>query len=91
MVRYPLCFLPCTLANEVQLFAGLGLYSGLFVMYLQYQSTGTGTGTGRKATIVFYATCLLYVLSTIDFVSDLLNSFISNVSNDYICRKNIIF
>ena len=60
-------------------------------MYLQYQSTGTGTGTGRKATIVFYATCLLYVLSTIDFVSDLLNSFISNVSNDYICRKNIIF
>ena len=36
-------------------------------MYLKYQSNKS-----RKATIVFYALCVLYVLSTATVVSDLL-------------------
>ena len=44
----------------------LGLYSGIFAMYLKFQSNKF-----RKATIVFYALCLLYVLSTATICSDL--------------------
>ena len=75
MVRYP----SCTLAKEVQLFLGLGLYSGIFVMYFQCQSKSTGGNT----TIVSYAVCLLYVLSTVDFVSDFV-AITLEVSNNYL-------
>ena len=83
-----LCALISTLAKEVQL---LGLYSGIFVMYLQCPSESNKSGT---TTILFYALCLLYVLSTVTFVGDLL-SFILELSlevstNNSIC-KNIIF
>ena len=87
MVRYPFCSLPCALAKQVELFPGLGLYSGIFVMYLQCQSNGS---TGRMATSVFYAICLLYVLATFSFISDLVVKVIS-VSNISICSKNIFF
>ena len=73
-----LCALTCTLAKEVQLFLGLGVYSGIFAMYLQCSS--------NKA-IVFYALCLLYVLSTATIVSDLVN-VILQVSNNPICKNN---
>ena len=76
-----------TLAKQVELFSCLGLYSGILAMYLQCQSNNS---TGRTATIVFYAICLLYVLSTVNFVSDLA-IFIFEVSNNSICSKNIIF
>ena len=67
MVRYPFCASTCTLVNEVQLlFLDQGLYSGIFVMYLKCQSDKS-----RKATIVFYALCLLHILSTGTVVSDL--------------------
>ena len=54
--------------NEVQLlFPGLlGLYSGIFAIYLKCQSKKS-----RKPTIVFYALCLLYILSTFTVVFDL--------------------
>ena len=87
MVRYPFCSLPCIFANEVQLIPGLGLYSGILAIYFQYQSNES---TGRTRTIVFYAICLLYVLSTFNFVSDFV-ALILEVSNNSICSKNIIF
>ena len=68
-----------TLSKEVQLFPGLGVYSGIFAIYLQCPSKRSGT-----ALVLFFAVCLLYVLSTADFVSDLL-SLILYVSNDPIC------
>ena len=86
MVRCLFCSLPCTtLAKEVQLFTGLGLYSGTFAMYLhlQYQSNKS---TGRMPAI-FYAICLLFVLSTVDFVSDLAATILDNS----ISSKDIIF
>jgi hypothetical protein len=57
------------LSNEVQLlFPGLlGLYSGIFAIYLKCQ-----LNKSRKSTIVFYALCLLYILSTFTVVCDLL-------------------
>ena len=76
--------LTCTLAKEVQLFPGLGLHSGIFAMYLQCSWKRSGT-----ALILYYAVCLLYVLSTAAFVSDLVNLILS-VSNNSI-YKNIIF
>ena len=91
MVRHPFCSLPCTLAKEVQLFPGLGLYSGIFVMYLQCQSDKS---TGRTTTIVFYAICLLYILSTVSFISDLATATIilePEVSNNSICSNDNIF
>jgi hypothetical protein len=61
-----LCALTCTLARDVQLFPGLGLYSGIFAMYLQ-----RSTNKSKTAIVVFYALCLLYVLSTATVISDL--------------------
>ena len=52
-------------------------------MYLHCSSNKSG-----KATILFYALCLLHVLSTATVVSDLVN-FILQVSDNPIC-KNII-
>jgi hypothetical protein len=80
-----LCALTCTLAKEVQLLPGLGLYSGIFAMYL-----GCPRNESRTATIIFYALCLLYVLSTATIVVDLLTTILEEVSNNSIC-KNIIF
>ena len=76
----------CTLAKELQLFPGLGIYSGILALYFQCLSNES---TGRTATIVFYAICLLYVLSTVNFVSDLV-AVIFEVSNNSICIKIII-
>ena len=80
----------CTLAKEVQLFPGLGVYSRLFAICLQCLSKDSrtpSTGIG-----FYYALSgslrLLYVLST-TVVSDLVY-FIIQVSNNSI-RKNIIF
>ena len=89
MVRCPLCSSPCTLAKEVhwQLFPGLGIYSGILAMYFQCQSNKS---TAMTTTIVFYAICLLYVLSTVNFVCDLV-ALILLVSNNSVCSKNIHF
>ena len=73
-----------TLVKEVQLLPDPGLYSGIFAIYLQCPSKRSGT-----ALILFYAVCLLYVLSTASFVSDL-TALILQVSNNSI-RKNTIF
>jgi hypothetical protein len=79
-----LCALTCPLAKEVQLLPGLGLYFGIFAMYLQRPPNES-----RTATILLYALCLLYVLSTINFVVDFVFLILS-VSNNSICN-NIIF
>jgi hypothetical protein len=79
-----MCF-NCTLAKE--LFPGLGLYSGIFAMYLQCPPNKS---TGKTASIFFYALCLLYVLSTATVVVDLVTNILREVSNNSIC-KNIIF
>ena len=78
--------LTCTLAKEVQLFPGptLGLYSGIFAIYLQCLPKESRTGN-----ITFYILCILYVLSTATIVSDLLATLLQ-VSNNPIC-KNIFF
>ena len=75
-----ICASICTIAKEVQLSPGLGLYSGIFAMYLKCPSKRSGT-----ALILFFAVCLLYVLSTAIFVSDLVTLIILNVSNNSIC------
>ena len=75
----------CTPAKEVQLFSGLGLYSGIFAMYLQCSSNKSGT-----ANIVSYALCLLYVLSTATVVFDVV-SIIVYVSNNPFSEKIIFF
>ena len=65
-------------AKEIQLLPGLGIYSGIFVLYLQCRSPES-----RTANMVFYTLCLLYVLSTANIVMDLLN-FTLAVSNNSI-------
>ena len=73
-------------AKEVRLFPDLGIYSGIFAIYLQFASNDS-----RTKTIIFYALCLLYILSTATIVSDLLSYLVdSDVSNNSIF-KNIIY
>ena len=67
----------------------LGLYSGIFAMYLQCQSNKSRTTT-TQAGVLFYALCLLYVLSTATFVCDIVN-FVLSVSNDSICKIIYLF
>ena len=70
------------------LFPDLGIYSGIFAIYFKLRFTSKDS---RKTTIVFYALCLLYLLSTATVVSDLVNNLSdSDVSNNSIC-KNIIY
>ena len=54
-------------------------------MYLQCPSKRSGT-----ALILFYAVCLLYVLSGATLVSDLV-ALILYVSNDSICKNSFFF
>ena len=90
---YGMIFVPtltASLSNEVQLLFPvlLGLYSGIFAMFLKYQSNKS---TGGKQTIVFYALCLLYILSTFTVVCDLV-VIILQIEVSYISiSKNIKF
>ena len=72
----------CTLVKEVQLCPGLGVYSGIFAIYLQCASKDS-----RTTTIVFYALCLLYFLSTATVVGDLVEYIIMVSDNS----TNIFF
>ena len=73
-------------AKEVRLFPDLGIYSGIFAIYLQFASKDL-----RTTSIIFYALCILYVLSTANVVSDLLYLIIDSDVSDNSIRKNIIY
>ena len=88
MVRYPFCSLPCTLAKEVQLILGLGFYSGILTVYFQCQSNES---TGRTATIIFYAICVLYLLSTVNFVIDLVSLIFDVTNNSKAAHRTILW
>ena len=86
-----LCALTCNLAisfaQKVQLFPVLGVYSGIFAIYLQWTSDESRTLT---ANVVFYAICLLYVFCAATVVGDFI-SYIVQVSNKFSICKSIIF
>ncbi|KAF8800726.1 hypothetical protein BYT27DRAFT_7116760, partial [Phlegmacium glaucopus] len=63
-----------------------GLYSGIFVMYLQDHWVSRG-GSNKTNNIVFYALCALYVLSVVTIVVDI-TVFIYSVSHNSIGNNN---
>ena len=67
-------------AKEVQLFSGVGIYSGIFAVYFQCPSNTSKT---RTANVVFCALCLLYVLSAATLALDL-EAVMYDVSNNSI-------
>ena len=68
----------------------LGVYSGIFVIYIQCPSNNSESRT-RSANIIFYILCLLYILCAATVVCDLLEGVFA-VSNKFNCHgKNIIF
>ena len=64
-------------AEVVQRFPIQGLYSGIFVIYLQHY--GSQKSTDKTKNIPFYALWMLYALSAVTLVSDLLLFFIHTV------------
>ena len=54
----------------------LGVYSGIFALYLHCHAAKKETGNTRK--IIFYALCVLYLLSVVVFVLDILGWAVSN-------------
>ena len=58
-------------AKAVRHYLVLGLYSGIFIIYLHYNSSRKDVNKGSN--IIFYALCLLYVLSSATFVFDTAN------------------
>ena len=89
LVNYPfhvLQFTPLLLvAKEVQFFHNIGVYSGIFAIYLQYPSKEPRT---RKENVIFYILCLLFVLCAVTVVCDLL-VYAFTVSNNPIYRNTI--
>ena len=73
--------------KKVQLFPGLGIYSAIFIIYLRCILSKES----RTTSIVFYALCLLYVLSTATVVCDLLEDVIAVSSNNSISKYIIFF
>ena len=74
-------------AKKVRLFPCLGIYSGIFAIYIHCVLSKESRTMG----IVFYALCLLYILSTTTVVSDLLGYVIQVSNNSIRVCKNIIF
>ena len=72
--------------KEVQLFLGLGVYSGIFALYWQCPSNESRT---RTPNAIFYILCLLYVSCAATVICDLI-VYTFSVSNNSICN-NIIF
>ena len=66
--------LTCTLLKRSN--GLLGIYSGVFSIYLQYAFKES-----RTATTILYALCLLYVLSTATVVIDSLGAIIEVSEN----------
>ena len=62
--------LACTLANELLLFPVLGIYSGIFILFLHLQCPSNDSKQLRTAIILFYAVCVLYTLSTFVIIGD---------------------
>ena len=73
-----------TLAKKSNNSLGSGIYTGIFIMYLLCPSNKS-----RTTIILFYAMCLLYVLTAVTLVLDVAFLLIT-VSNNSI-RKNTIF
>ena len=73
-------------AKQFQLFpGGLGVYSGIFAIYLQFPSKQSRTRTTNN---VFYILCLLYVFCTVSFVGDLVVYAYAVSSNNPIYENN---
>ena len=73
-------------AKEIQLFPGIGLYSGIFTMYLLQLECPSKKFRTTRTIIHFCAVSLLYVLSTATFVSDLV-AVVLDVSNNSFCKN----
>jgi len=59
-----------------------GIYSGLFAMHLKYDAIKRETDN-RKRNIIFYALCLLYLLTMAVFATDIATPFIGEVTVGY--------
>lgn len=57
-----------------------GLYSGIFALYLHYYASKKDASKGND--ILFYALCLLYVLSVATIILDLCGFFLNLVSKN---------
>ena len=73
------CFKKCDI---IAISLRLGLYSGIFAMYLQHHSSKKGTHGTKN--ILFFSLCVLYVLSVATVITDMA-VFIYGVSNKF-CR-----
>ena len=62
-----------------------GLYSGIFVMYLQCHASKKKSDDNRKPNIVFYSLCVLYVLSgaviALEIATTWFDIFVSNTEH----------
>ena len=79
---YSVIYLLYNCPKEAQICPIPGLYSGIFVMYLQCHAFKMKADDNRKPTIVFYPLCVLYVLSEAVFSLEIANfwfdKFVSN-------------
>lgn len=78
MVRYLFTTIMPQVAKAIYCYPVIGLYSGVFAMYLQHHTCNINKGNN----MLFYALCLLYFLSTATIVFDLAAFLMPAVSKD---------
>jgi hypothetical protein len=66
----------------------IGIYSGMFIMYLQCT---LALKISKETNIVLCALCLLYALSTIIFLADFVYLLLDVSNNNSICKINQLF
>ena len=77
LVRYGICSIRVIkISNAVQNYYAAGLYSGIFILYLQYHASKKEADNS----ILFYALCLLYMLCVTMICVDIASSVIGQVS-----------
>ena len=77
------------LFSSAELIPGTGLYTAIFIMYLQYQ-TSKRSVIDIVQNVLFYLICILYVLSVVTIIGDTVD-FIITVSSSRLCRLVVFY
>ena len=80
-MRYDICstfYNSCPFLKRFKNYPVLGVYSSILALYLYCHVAREETAGYTKKKIIFYALCVLYLLSVVVFVLDILVFIVSN-------------
>jgi hypothetical protein len=75
-----------TRSKEVKNYLNPGVYSGIFAMHVQYHASKKETNNAKQ-NIIFYALCVLYVLSGPVIALDIATIVVSIVTSIFLTSR----